>query len=119
MKTKAVLSVCVLLGLAPVSYIAWYRWDSSRNRGFEFGYFGDFNRVRYALVAIPGITVTRDWANKDMSIQEFGFDITTSTGQTIPLAFQESDPTRSLSGESLVRALANSIQTKTSMPNAQ
>jgi hypothetical protein len=35
----------VLLGFTPVTFIVWYRWDSGRNHGLNFGYYGEFNRV--------------------------------------------------------------------------
>ena len=113
MKAKAILGLCVLFGVAPVAFIGWYRWDSAQNRGFEFGYFGTVNRVRHTLAAIPGVTITRDWANPDMTIEEFGFDIRTNTSQPLHLAFQESDPLRKLSGQQLTDALTARIQQET------
>lgn len=101
------------MGIAPVAFIGWYRWDSALNRGFEFGYFGVFNRVQHALAAIPGVTITRDWANPDVTLEEFGFTITTSAGQTQHLDFQESDPIRDLSGQQLTASLTARIQQKT------
>jgi hypothetical protein len=62
-RLKTMLSLCVFMGMAaPIALIGWYRWDSSQNRGFEFGYFGAFNRVQHALAAIPGVTAVRPTA---------------------------------------------------------
>lgn len=102
-----------------MAFIGWYRWDSARNRDFEFGYFGDYNRIRHHLAAMPGVTITREWANHDVTLEEFGFDVTTGAGQTIPIDFQETDPVRNLSGEVLTRTLMTKIQSKASAPNLQ
>ena len=100
----------MLLGVAFWGFVGWYCWDSSENRDFEFGYFGDFNRVGHALVRIPGVTVTRNWANEDITLEEFGYGITTIGGQPLDLSFGESDPMRDMSGQKLTRALTARIQ---------
>lgn len=109
---KAKISACLLLlGIAPVVFILWYRWDSDHNRGFEFGYFGDFNRVGHALSRIPGIAITRDWSNHDVSLEEFGYDITTSDGRAVHLNFSETDPLRDVTGQQLTDGLLARIRT--------
>ena len=114
---KAVLLLCVLVGISPVAFVVWYCWDSSQNHGLPFGYYGEFNRVKHALTAIPGVTVTSDWANHDSDLEEFGFDITNSAGRAIHLFFAESDPTRDLSGDVLVRGLTNKIEFQAQLQN--
>ena len=44
-----------------VGFVLWYRWDSGTNHGFQFGYYGEFNRVSNALASIPGVTITQSW----------------------------------------------------------
>ena len=109
MRIKAVVWLCVLLGLAPLVFLGWYRWDSSQNRGLEFGYYGAFNRIRHGLTALPGVTIARDWANQDITLEEFGFDVTTNRGEAIHLFFGEKDPARALSGDRLAQLLATRI----------
>jgi hypothetical protein len=113
MRAKAMLVLCTLMGMSPIAFIGWYRWDSAQNRGFESGYFGEFNRVRHALDAIPGITVVDAGANHDLTLEEFEFHITTSRGQRLHLAFAETDPIRNLSGHPLTAVLTAMIQQKT------
>ena len=90
MKTKTISVVCFLTGIAPI--------------------VGVFNQVRHALTAVPGVSITREWANKDVTLEEFGFHITTSAGQPLHLIFPESDPLRNLSGQQLTTALTTRIQ---------
>lgn len=114
MKTKALLCFGVVFGLSPLTLMGWWWWDSSENHGLNFGYYGVFNRVRHALSGIPGVTITREWANNEVvTIEQFGFDITTNS-KKIALGFGEADPFRDLSGERLTRALTEKIQTENS-----
>jgi hypothetical protein len=110
LRTKLLIVLAVLFGFAPITFFALYAWDTAKNRGFEFGYFGVFNRVRHALGAIPGVTITQAWANEDIGLEEFGFDIVTDSGRALELGFSESDPTRNLSGKQLSEALTARIQ---------
>ncbi|MGZ8941013.1 MAG: hypothetical protein ACXW32_17545, partial [Limisphaerales bacterium] len=54
---------------------ALYAWDSSRNRGFLWGYYGDFNAIRNELARLPGITISNYWLNQDISLEEMSFDL--------------------------------------------
>lgn len=49
---KTLVVVLLLVGL-PAGFIGWYSWDSGRNRGFEFGYYGEYNSVSNALASLP------------------------------------------------------------------
>ena len=117
MHRKLILLVCVVVVIFPIAFIGWYSWDSARNRGFEFGYFGTFNRVQRALAAIPGVTITGDFANHDITLEEFGFHVTTSTGASMALQFGASDPIRELSGQQLTTALITRIEQQTTSRN--
>ena len=85
-------------------FLGWSSWDASRNRGREFGYYGEFNRVSNALASIPGVTVTQSWHNHDITLEEFGFGLTV-TGQPVVFLFEETDPIRSMRPEAKVAAL--------------
>jgi len=106
------LRIIVLVAIAiPVAFIAWYGWDSARNRGGEFGYYGDYNRVSNALASIPGVTITQGWHNHDVTLEEFGFGITV-TGQAVRLAFGETDKVREMRRDAAVAVLKQRIQTE-------
>jgi hypothetical protein len=81
----------------------------TKNDGRESGYYGDFNRVSNALVSIPGVTVTNFWINRDITLEEFAFDITTASGEAVHLGFAERDPMRKMSRTELVEALRKEI----------
>jgi hypothetical protein len=103
-------AACVLA----VGFIAWYRWDTSRNRGHKWGYWGEFNTVSNSLARLPGVTISGAYCNQDVSLEEFGFDILTSQKQKIHVDFDENDPARRLSGDDLRAALLKRIREQSS-----
>ena len=108
---KLIAILAVVVG-SFVAFVLWYRWDSGTNHGYQFGYYGDFNRVSNALASIPGITVTQSWHNCDVTLEEFGFAATMGSGEPVRIAVGERDRIRSLSGDLLVQALKTEIQTQ-------
>ena len=107
--TAALLAVIVFF----IGFVLWYRWDSKTNHGFQFGYYGEFNRFGSALASIPGVTITQSWANLDVSLEEFGFAAITSGGVPVRIAVGERDPIRSLSGKLLVQAISAEVERQT------
>jgi len=117
MKVLAVILLGVLaVILIPFGFYGWHRWDSSKNRGFEFGYYGEFNRVSNALASIPGVSVTQAWHNLDLSLEWFSFGIMV-TGQPLCLTFSETDQIRAMSRDAAITALKKRLATELSITN--
>ncbi len=110
---KSLLVTVLAVALILMVVIVWYRWDSTRNRGIEFGYYGEFNRVSNALASIPNVKVTESWHNLDVTLEEFGFDINIA-GHAMHLAFGETDSIRKMSHDEMVAALKTRIATNLS-----
>jgi hypothetical protein len=108
---SVVLVLVIVLG---VGFISLYRWDSVRNRGHKWGYWGEFNTVSNALATLPGVTILNAYCNQDVTLEEFGFDILTAQKQKLHIGFDENDPGRVLSGEALRAALLSQIQKQSS-----
>ncbi|MGA2243732.1 MAG: hypothetical protein ABSH48_01935 [Verrucomicrobiota bacterium] len=88
--------ISVTLALAMFALVgAWYCWDADRNHGFQFGYYGDLNRVSNALTNIPGVTITQTWQKGGLSLQAFGFGLWYSN-LPVRLDFGETDPVRTM-----------------------
>src|SRR5438552_13556103 len=109
---KMIVSIVLAVVAILAALLVWYRWDSVNNHGYQFGYYGEFNRVSNALASIPGITITQAWANCDVTLEEFGFTATMGSGEAVRIAVGERDRIRGLSGDSLVQALKTDIQTQ-------
>ena len=112
MKWKAI--VLIVLMIALVAFIGWYQWDSGQNRGYTFGYYGEFNTVGRALSEIPGVSVIGSGGNEDVTFEEFVFNIKTANGKEISLWFGEQDTIRKMSGERLIKALIDKIEGESS-----
>ncbi|MEM9018430.1 MAG: hypothetical protein AAGC68_15555 [Verrucomicrobiota bacterium] len=95
--------------LALIAVISFSRWDSSENRGYLFGYYGEFNTVANALEALPDVAIVSSGGTKDVIFEEFHFDVAISGGDPVELWFHESDPIRKLSGKALTKALRKKI----------
>ena len=107
------LAIAITFGGA-LACFGWYRWDSSRNRGYTFGYYGELNRVGNALAQIPGVKILGSAHNPDITLEEFTFYIRTDDGARVQLWFGERDPARRLSGKRLMaelrRRIGNEVQ---------
>jgi hypothetical protein len=116
-RMKAALPVISALVVLIVALIFWYRWDTARNRGHSWGYWGEFNAVSNALATVPGVTILSLWYNADVTLEEFGFDILVQSRQ-VKLVFGEKDPIRRLSGQNLQNALSQMVKKQSSEPGA-
>ena len=95
---KNLLLSITLVIVTVVGYVLFYWWDIAKNRGYEFGYYGVFNRIAHSQESIPDVSdVTTTAMNIDISLEEFGLDVILKDERTIKLGFQERDPIRSLS----------------------
>lgn len=110
-RTILILSIVVATFIAG---ILWYRWDSETNHGFTCGYWGQFNTVSNSLAKLPGVTIIKFGCNADVTLEEFGFDITTTEDGQVHVWFSEDDPIRKLSGEALSKALLEKIRKESS-----
>lgn len=100
------------------AFLVWNRLDAAQNRGYKFGYWGQFNRVGNALSEIQDITVTGKGGNKDITFEEFIYKVETADGQELSLWFMERDPIRKMSGRQLTEALLKKIEAESSDSHA-
>jgi len=89
--------------------MGWYVWDSSVNHGFEFGYFGEYNRLTKAVRAVPGVSITDSWYHGDVSLEEIGLTLSVS-GKRAELFFGERDPVREMDHQAAVLELQQRIE---------
>jgi hypothetical protein len=100
---KKIVSL-VILGIffVPIGLYGFYWWDSAKNRGSEFGYWGEFNRTKNALASISGVALTHKWHNLDVTLEEFGFGLMTN-GRAVNIGFSERDAVRTMSRKRAIR----------------
>lgn len=64
------------------------------NLGFESSwyYYGQYNRVRNVIEAMPSVTIIRDWQHKDLSLEDFGFTLFIDEEREVVVKFLENSP---------------------------
>lgn len=108
------ISVSILV--AVVALVAFYKWDSAKNRGFTFGYYGELNTVTRAASDLPDVASVRvAAANIDIGLEEFSIEVAMNDGRHTMLSFLESDSLRSQSGSELSQGLAALLSSQLSV----
>lgn len=91
---KIVFGICLLPTIFLVfiyGFFVIYNWDADKNRGFYFGYYGQFNQTQDAIKGMPGVTIIDSWQHRDISLEDFGFTIRTKTKKAT-INFYENSP---------------------------
>jgi hypothetical protein len=62
------------------------------NVGAEVGYYGQFNRVKHVLQAMPNVEIVSDWKHHDLTLEDFGFVVLVNGSQRVHVMFHEGTP---------------------------
>ena len=111
------IGIPIILLLLFWGTVNYWQWDQNQNRGYQHGYWGEYNRIRDALTLVTAGTAQQIYLNKDITLEEFGFSVAQS-GKTIRIDFGETDSVRKLKGDKLIEALKTMIQEKMSVQQA-
>jgi hypothetical protein len=106
---KRWVKIAWIVILPVLALICWYGWDSRKNHGLSFGYYGQFNNVSNALAGLSGVQIESSWYNQDLSLEGFSFDIEWQ-GRPITIMFAQGDPIREMSAAKLDKALLDLIK---------
>jgi hypothetical protein len=101
--------VVAAITLAILGFLVWYAWDSRKNHGFTFGYYGQFNTMSNALASLPGVRITSATYNGDITLEGIFFEIDRG-GRHLNIVIAEQDPVRRLSGAKLEKALSELVE---------
>ena len=85
-----VVGVATLLGVG----FLWLAWDTGMfpDYGVESGYYGQFNRVKHTIEALPDLRIADHWMHKDISLEDFGFFLVDGGSLTTRVDFTEGSP---------------------------
>ena len=111
---RMILLIFGLLAVVLVAAFSFYRWDEHKNRGWEIGYYGEFNTVSNMLAGLPAVSITNSWCNHEMKLDNFGFEITTADGRPVQIHVRVNSPLRKMSGDKLKNALLAEINAQRS-----
>lgn len=91
----------LLLGWIGLSFLSLYlMWlllfTSLFDIGLPFGYYGEYNRVKYRLRSIPGIKIVGRCRHRDSYLEDFDFVVQTQGGLLAMLDFYDFNATYEL-----------------------
>lgn len=88
----------VALGFAAAAVVAlvgFVFWDAAQNRGWEVGYYGQYNWMRHLLLELPGVEIVNERHTHDVVLEEFEFALMVH-GAPVRLYFSEPDSVRTM-----------------------
>lgn len=82
------LGIPASLALLLLGFIGlmWINFNAP-DQGWEFGYYGQFNRVKHVIEEMPDVTIVDSWQHKDISLEDFGFTLLLHDGDTVDVKF--------------------------------
>jgi len=66
-------ALLLVLGLVALYVVQPY--FGSENSDSEFGYYGQYNRVKHILEAMPNVMIVARWQHEDLTLEDFGFTL--------------------------------------------
>jgi hypothetical protein len=67
---RLLLGLCVMISLV-VAVVLFCFWDAAQNRGWEFGYFEQYNRMRHLLLELPGVMIVNERHTHDVVLARY------------------------------------------------
>ncbi len=90
---KTILALPAVAVLVFIGMIGWVWIDLNLpDQGWEFGYYGQFNRVKHVIEDMPGVTIIDHWQHKDISLEDFGFTLMVDGNRQVGVTFSENSP---------------------------
>ena len=105
------------IALVIIGFLCWHVWDSGKNRGFSFGYYGEFNTLSNALARLPGVHITYAGYHDDITLEGIFFEVDRD-GRHLKIVISEQDPIRRLSGANLEKGLSELIEKESTVQAA-
>ena len=90
---KIIVAVPAVVAVLVILFIGWFAfYFLLPDMGLEFGYYGQFNRVKHVIEDMPGTVIIDHWQHQDVTLEDFGFSVRLSDGRVVKIDFQENSP---------------------------
>jgi hypothetical protein len=87
---KVVLALPALVAVVVIGMVGWIILDLSLpNYGWEFGNYGQFNRVQHVIEDMPNVSIVDHWQHQDVSLEDFGFTLMVDGNRKVGVTFSE------------------------------
>ena len=97
----SVLSMLAIIGLV----VLWMLWELGRfgNWGWESGYYGQYNRTKHVLEAMPHVEITNSWMHEDITLEDFGFYLVVNKTNGLRVDFWDGSPQKETRNKRLIQ----------------
>jgi len=104
--SKILFAVTVTAGTVFICWSVWF-WINLAlpNYGWEFGYYGQFNRVKHVIEDMPRVQIVDHWVHEDISLEDFGYTLMVDGGRKVNVNFYDGTPEKSERSKSKLRAI--------------
>jgi hypothetical protein len=99
------LRILYIVALSMILFIVWGLWSTGQfgNWGLEWGYYGQFNRVKRVLEEMPNVQITDSWQHHDITLEDFAFSLLVDETRTLQVTFHENSPQMKVRDASRIR----------------
>jgi hypothetical protein len=84
------------IALAAVVFLCWASIFLLNLRlpdqGWEFGYYGQFNRVKHVIQDMPHVEIVGNSQHQDISLEDFAFTLLIDGGRQVSVTLSENSP---------------------------
>ena len=108
--------VMLMWTLVPALLIGFLVYDGRENRGFTFGYYGDYNAITNALGQMTEISEMETFCHEDLFLEEIWFTVQLIDGTEKDIFIGQNESIRNLRHEELTLALRERINTTKAKP---
>jgi hypothetical protein len=105
MKRKQILKgLGIVIAVLGVGWL-WLMWEIGqfRNPDVEFGYYGQFNRVKHVIEDMPNVEILDNWQHHDITLEDFAFTLLIDGGRQVSVTFSENSSQMKMRDKSRIR----------------
>jgi len=99
----ALAALLLLLGVFALYVVQPY--VGSENSDSEFGYYGQYNRVKHVIESTPNVRIVARWRHKDLTLEDFGFTLLRDGTHELQVNVYQDSPERKTRRKSRLREL--------------
>lgn len=94
------------LAFSPFALLAlWFGWTYGfvPDVGSEFGYYGQFNRVKHVIEDMPDVRIVDHWKHRDVTLEDFGFTVLVDESRRADIQFWDGTPEKNERNKALLK----------------
>jgi hypothetical protein len=90
----SMLVAFVLIGLFALYVVGPFVGSEASDS--EFGYYGQFNRVKHVIKSMPNVRIVDCWQHRDLTLEDFGFTLLVDGIREVKVKFLDGSPEKKM-----------------------